>query len=92
METLRDQKVETFLHEEKIGFLGLADSQQPYVVPLNFVWWQDSIYFHGAERGRKTDIMRENTRVCFTVCEHFGTLVDPIPAKTDTAYMSVIVF
>jgi len=28
--------------------------------------------------------------IFITVCESFGTMVDPIPAETDTAYMSVV--
>lgn len=36
--------------------------------------------------------MSENAEVCFTVCEEYGTIANPVPAKTDTAYMSVILF
>lgn len=36
--------------------------------------------------------MRDNPEVCFTVCEEYGTITDPVPAKTDTAYMSVMIF
>ncbi|WP_028611258.1 pyridoxamine 5'-phosphate oxidase family protein [Paenibacillus harenae] len=85
-------KVEQFLAQAKTGFLGLADGRQPYVVPLNFVKIGDSFYFHGAEEGRKLSIMRENNEGCFTVSEHYGTITDPVPAKTDTAYMSVMAF
>jgi len=86
-------KIETFLTATKAGFLGLSDEQQqPYVVPLNYVWYQDAIYFHGADTGRKCDIMKQNARVCFTVSEEYGTIADPVPASTDTAYMSVMIF
>src|SRR4029077_2238426 len=30
-------------------------------------------------------------RVCFTISEEFGTIADPVPANTDTAYMSVVI-
>lgn len=33
-----------------------------------------------------------NPEVSFTVCEEYGTITDPVPTKTDTAYMSVMVF
>ncbi|WP_026678290.1 pyridoxamine 5'-phosphate oxidase family protein [Fictibacillus gelatini] len=86
------EKIDSFLRQAKVGLLGLADDHQPYVVPLNFVWWNDAIYFHGAEEGRKNKIMYENPGVCFTVCAEYGTIADPVPAKTDTAYMSVMLF
>lgn len=38
------------------------------------------------------DMLHENSNVCFTVSEQYGTMVHLIPAKTDTAYMSVVLF
>lgn len=88
------EKINLFLRTANTGFLGLADAHLPYVVPLNYVWTEQSetIYFHGAEDGRKISILAQNPHACFTVCENFGTMTDPVPAKTDTAYMSVMIF
>lgn len=45
----RDQeKIESFLHQARIGHLGLVDGKLPYVVPLNYVWTEGKLYFHGA--------------------------------------------
>ncbi|MTT31873.1 pyridoxamine 5'-phosphate oxidase family protein [Terrilactibacillus sp. BCM23-1] len=87
-----ESKIESFLENARIGFLGLSDSQTPYVVPLNFIWFDGSIYFHGADSGRKTSILREHSATCFTICEEYGTITHPVPAHTDTAYMSVMIF
>ncbi len=84
--------INQFLATENTGFLGLADGVLPYVLPLNFVWVDDAIYFHGAAEGRKVTIIEENPNACFTVSANLGTLTDPVPAKTDTAYMSVLIF
>jgi uncharacterized protein len=92
LECKDEQKINRFLQEALTGFLGLADGGEPYVVPLNFVWWNGCVYVHGAEEGRKIDIIQRNPRVCFTVSEHIGTMVHPVPAKTSTAYMSVMLF
>jgi nitroimidazol reductase NimA-like FMN-containing flavoprotein (pyridoxamine 5'-phosphate oxidase superfamily) len=86
------EKINQFLTQARIGFLGLSDKDYPYVVPLNFVWYNDKLYFHGADEGKKADLMKENANICFTVCEEFGTMAHPVPAHTDTAYMSVMVF
>ncbi|MBH5316945.1 pyridoxamine 5'-phosphate oxidase family protein [Paenibacillus sp. GSMTC-2017] len=85
-------KIEQFVAKAQTGFLGLSDGQQPYVVPLNFVWINEFIYFHGADEGRKIDIIGKNNEACFTISEAYGTIPDPVPAKTDTAYMSVMAF
>lgn len=92
LECTDEEKINLFLEGEKTGFLGLADAGIPYVVPLNFVWLNGAIYFHGAAEGRKVDMMKANPNTCFTVSADLGTLTHPVPAKTDTAYMSVMIF
>jgi len=86
------EKIDLFLTETRTGLLGLADGLQPYVVPLNYVWWNKCIYFHGLSSGRKISAIQQNNLACFTVFEEYGTVTDPVPAKTDTAYMSVMLF
>lgn len=84
--------IEQLISNTRTGYLGLTDGDHPYVVPLNYTWMNESLYFHGAAAGRKIEIIRENPHCCFTIAEDYGTMVSPIPAKTDTAYMSVMLF
>ncbi len=91
-EVLDKNKIETFLRQARVGHLGMVDGNLPYVVPLNFVWIDGKIYFHGATGGRRNQVMDANPEVCFIVCEEYGTVVDPVPADVDTAYMSVMIF
>lgn len=86
------EKIHLFLTERNVGYLGLCHEKQPYVVPLNYVWLNSSIYFHGATEGRKVEMIEHNPQATFTVSEEFGTLTSPTPAHTDTAYMSVMIF
>ncbi|MFY0545998.1 pyridoxamine 5'-phosphate oxidase family protein [Brevibacillus sp. H7] len=86
------KKIDEFLSTAKVGHLGLSDGEYPYVLPLNFCWHNGSIYFHGADAGRKIEVIHKNPNVCFTVCEEYGTIADPVPARTDTGYMSVMLF
>jgi nitroimidazol reductase NimA-like FMN-containing flavoprotein (pyridoxamine 5'-phosphate oxidase superfamily) len=87
-----DNRIDQFLSHARTGYLGLTDGDLPYVVPLNFIWMNEAVYFHGAAQGRKIDLIQTNPNGCFTVAEDYGTMVSPIPAKTDTAYMSVMLF
>lgn len=91
----RDQEaIDAFLEAAETGFLGLCDGTAPYVVPLNFVWVKErgSYYFHGAQEGRKMELMTLNKEACLTVSQSYGTIPHPVPAKTDTSYLSVIAF
>lgn len=55
--------------------LGLADNNEPYVVPMNYGYELNgerlTLYFHCAKEGRKLEILRRNPRVCFEIdCGH----------------------
>ena len=45
--------------------LGLSDGVETYIVPLCFGYDGEALYFHSASDGRKIDILRKNSRVCF---------------------------
>lgn len=90
--TITDQQqIDQFLQVAKVGHLGLSNEIEPYILPLNFAWWNGCIYFHGADSGRKIEMINGNNRVCFSVCEEYGTIASPVPAHIDTAYMSVFI-
>lgn len=85
-------KIEQFLCVAETAYLGLADGNAPYVVPLNYAWLNGCMYFHGAQEGRKMEIISRSPEACATIAESRGTLPHPVPAKTDTAYISVMAF
>ena len=49
------------------GVMALTTGEDtPYCLPLSFVRKDNSLYFHGAEDGRKTDLLRACPKVCIT--------------------------
>ena len=68
--------------------LSMADSDEPYAVPLSIARDGEKVYFHCALVGAKTDMLRKNSRVCL-VC-----VGDVQPSATDfsTGYESAIAF
>lgn len=48
-ECLDQEKIERFLHQTRLGYLGLVDGNLPYVVPLNYVWTEGNCIFMGLE-------------------------------------------
>ncbi|RAL20851.1 pyridoxamine 5'-phosphate oxidase family protein [Thermoflavimicrobium daqui] len=91
-EVTDSKRIEQLLERTRVGYLGLYDEEGTYVVPLNFVWWDGKIYFHGSHEGRKIDALKKDETYCFTVAEDLGTVTSTIPAKTGTAYFSVMAF
>ena len=55
--------------------LGFSDDNVPYVVPMNYgyeyVGEKLTLYFHGADEGKKHDIIAKNPIACFEMdCSH----------------------
>jgi len=54
------------LRAGKLGHLGCIDGDGPYVVPINYLVHEDSIYSHSLP-GRKISALRTNVRACLQV-------------------------
>ena len=65
---IEDQKeIENVIRECRTCFLGLSDkNNQPYVIPMNFGYKDNTIYLHSGQFGRKWEIMKENPKACIT--------------------------
>jgi nitroimidazol reductase NimA-like FMN-containing flavoprotein (pyridoxamine 5'-phosphate oxidase superfamily) len=57
-----------FIAGGKIGRLGCVDNGEPYVVPINYVFEDGSVYSHSLP-GRKIDALRAHPRACLQVDE-----------------------
>ena len=66
MKTLQDDQARALLSACRMGHLGCIDGGEPYVVPINYLLDEGSIYSHSLP-GRKIDAMRANPRVCLQV-------------------------
>ena len=60
---LSEKEALTLMSAGKVGRLGCVDSGEPYVVPINYVVEDGSIYSHSLP-GKKIDAMRTHPRVC----------------------------
>jgi hypothetical protein len=65
---LSEAEARNFIAERKIGRLGCISEGEPYVVPINYIFEEGSIYSHSLP-GRKIDAMKAHSRVCLQVDE-----------------------
>ncbi len=60
--------IEVILKRARIGRLAtLGADGYPYITPVNYVYWQEAVYFHCARQGEKLDNIRRHAKVCFEV-------------------------
>lgn len=86
---LEEVKTIELLKECEYGILStVGENGYSYGVPLNYVYINNSIYFHCALEGHKLDNIKNNNKVSF--CVVGDTCV--LPEKFDTKFKSAIIF
>lgn len=70
--------------------LGMAGPDGPYVVPMCFAFDGAVVYLHCAREGRKTDMLREDSRVCLEFSIPDGVKESSTPSGWSMYYRSVI--
>jgi uncharacterized protein len=79
--TLSEVEARNLIASGKIGRLGCVDNGEPYVVPINYVFEDESIYSHSLP-GQKIEALRAHPRACLQVDE----------IQNDFEWRSVIAF
>ncbi|BEP29891.1 pyridoxamine 5'-phosphate oxidase family protein [Helicovermis profundi] len=86
---LNKKECERLLFEGEYGVLSTNTAiEYPYVVPLNYVYHDNSIFFHCASEGYKLDNIELNNKVSFCVTSN----IEILPNQFDTNYESVVIF
>jgi len=91
------ERIKEFLNEEHVGRVSSIDSNGfPQIIPMNFVFINDTIYMHSHVRGEKLDNISRNNKVGFEADRELEFLPsyfeDPHNASlADTLYISVVI-
>lgn len=97
LEIKSKQKIAEFLNQEHVGRVCTIDKDGfPQIIPMNFVFLNDSIYMHSHTRGEKLENIRANSKVGFEVDREIEFLpsyfTHPTDAsQADTLYISVVI-
>lgn len=88
-------EIEQFLQEMSFGFLGtVTEEGYPSITPLNYVFCNEAIYFHGSRIGEKMTSLKADSRVTFCVAKEYAIIPsyfsDPILACPATAYFKSV--
>lgn len=88
---ITDQKIiQELLSTAEILRLALVDDGEPYIVPLNYGFRDNTLYVHSASAGRKLDILKRNNRVCFEVESDSAIVRHDEPCHWGTKSRSII--
>lgn len=67
-----ENSINEILQTCEYGTLSLISEGKPYVVALNFVFFENSIFFHGAKEGKKIEAINSNPNAAFLVVKPYS--------------------
>lgn len=66
--------VNEIIDNTEFGTLAICKDNKPYSVPVNYVAINNEIYIHGKKKGKKIEIMQENSNASFSIVESYSIL------------------
>jgi len=89
--------IEEILLKCKTCHVAMVDNGTPYVVPLSYGYRildgnVLELYFHSALEGRKFDVLKRNSKVCFEMSYEGESVRSESPCNSGYYYASVIGF
>ena len=91
-EILDRAQIDSILERALVCRIALCDDSTPYILPVNFGYEGSCLYIHCALEGKKLDILKRNSMVCFEVDIDHALVVGTTPCSYTFSYRSVIGF
>jgi len=82
--------IEAILRNSPLCRIGLVDGEEAYIVPMNYAYAEDTLYFHSAPQGRKMELIRKNNRASFEITGTEVVVKGALPCDWTSVYRSVM--
>jgi nitroimidazol reductase NimA-like FMN-containing flavoprotein (pyridoxamine 5'-phosphate oxidase superfamily) len=86
------REMELLLEHMPVGRLAVTTEDGPYIVAVNHLYLEGSIYFHSGPTGRKMEALQADPRVCFMVDEVGPRVLSERGCGISQVYRSVVCF
>ena len=88
------QEILEILDKSMVVHIAMVDGDEPYLVPMNYGYTMEdgklTLYVHGAVKGRKTDVLRVNPKVFFSMECDVQPFEGPVACRYGTTYASLM--
>lgn len=92
---LNIKEIEEIITKCDVCNISMVDSSNmPYVIPMNFGYSDGVIYFHGSPKGKKIDVLSNNSSVCisFSTDHELRWQNDNVACSYSMKYRSAIAY
>ncbi|MBN2350671.1 MAG: pyridoxamine 5'-phosphate oxidase family protein [Bacteroidales bacterium] len=82
--------IENILSTSGICRIAMVDNGRPYLLPFNYGYRDNCIYIHSAPEGKKIEVLKNNSAVCFEIEQTARLVRNDKACKWATRYRSVV--
>jgi len=82
--------IENILLKSEVCRIAMIDKDRPYIVPLNYGYKDNALYFHSSPLGKKIEILKTNSKVSFEMELDAQIIRNDTPCEWSAKYRSVI--
>lgn len=86
------KEIEEIMQNAQVCRLAVSYQDMPYIIPMNFGYLDQVLYFHSAGEGLKLSILRANPQACFEVDVDTQVVPGMVGCNWAMRYQSVIGF
>ncbi|MCD4812714.1 pyridoxamine 5'-phosphate oxidase family protein [bacterium] len=89
---IKDKAVlEVIMQKAEVCRLAMTVDDIPYIVPMNFGYADNTLYFHCAAKGKKIEMLCKNDTVAFEIEGETGIIRgDELACKWSARYQSIV--
>lgn len=63
------EEIRRIINGCNVCFVGIIEEDgSPYVIPMNFAWYEDDILLHSGPHGKHIHLIEKDNRACITFC------------------------
>lgn len=66
--------IEDILNSSEYCTFAFCKDNTPYSLPVNFVYTDDIVYFHGAKKGKKKEFIESNSKASFSIAQPYSMI------------------
>jgi nitroimidazol reductase NimA-like FMN-containing flavoprotein (pyridoxamine 5'-phosphate oxidase superfamily) len=88
-------ELDSIIQKCKVCYVGMVDlNHQPYVLPFNFGYKDQTFYLHSALEGKKMEILKHNSKVCiaFSTDHQLSFQSEDVACSFGMKFRSVVAF
>lgn len=88
-EVKEKEVIEGILKRSKICNVAIKDIDYPHIVPLNYGYSENALWFHSAPEGRKIELLKRDGRVSFFIEDYHRIETAEVACGWTTVYRSL---